>query len=372
MQVGITGATGFLGWHVRARLMAEGVRTVGADRATMADPDALDEFVRSSDCLVHLAGVNRAASDAEIEAGNRDLADRLAAALDRTKSTAPLVFSNSIQNDRDNAYGRSKRYAASLLADNSRRRNAPFLDLVLPHVFGEFGRPNYNSAVATFAHAMATGDEADVNRSGQLELVHAQAVAARVLEFVRRPAGGCERLRGRPTNVGDVWDLLERHHARYVEQQTVPAFADEFELRIFNTFRAQLFLNGHYPIAMTPHRDERGFFAELMRADGLGQTSISTSGPGILRGDHFHFEKVERFVVVDGHAEIKLRRVLTDDIQTFEVSGDVPVAIDMPTLTTHNIRNVGSGVLTTVFWAGDHFDPANTDTFVDPVEATAP
>jgi len=366
--VGVTGANGFLGWHVRARLHLADIEVVSATRDTFADPGLLDHFVQQSGAIIHVAGVNRANTDEEVADGNRELAQQLIDAMGRTGKTVPTLYTNSTQSERDNVYGRAKQAAADLLTAHCEEAGVPCLDLVLPHLFGEYGKPHYNSAVTTFAHELAVGGEPSVNRDGQLELLHAQDVAARVLDFIAAPTGGRARMTGVTISVGEVWDLMQTQHRRYANEFTVPDCANRFELQIFNTLRSQLYLNGFYPRSLTLHADNRGAFAELCRADCLGQTSVSTSVPGITRGDHFHLDKIERFIVLDGTATIRIRRVLTNEVTTHEVSGENPVYIDMPPLATHNITNTGDTTLTTLFWAADHFDPNNPDTYVDPVQ----
>lgn len=362
MKIGVTGASGFLGWHLGVRFELEGHDVVRATRETFTDPDMLRHFSTGLDVVVHAAGVNRSEDPKEIATANPGLAEQLGSALDAIGSTARVIYTNSIQSDAGTIYGNAKQAAADVLARRQARAGAGFVDLVLPHLFGEFGRPFYNSVVSTFAHALATGGEATVERDGRLELLHAQQVAVEILALLEGPATGRHRLGGRECSVGEVWDLLASQHARYVDESTIPLLADQHELRVFNTLRSQLYLNGHYPVAVTQHSDERGAFAELVRADGLGQTSVSTSKPGITRGDHYHLDKIERFVVIEGSARICVRRLGTNHVDVYDVTGDHPAIIDMPTLCTHNITNVGAQDLITVFWAGDHFDPGRPDT----------
>lgn len=368
MRIGITGAAGFLGWHLARRFELEGHEVASATRSTFADPAALQAFVTGTDAIVHAAGINRANDEAEIRDGNPALASQLVTAMQTAGVAVPLVYTNSTQSEHDNLYGNAKQAASQVLAAHQAEMDAPFIDLVLPHLFGEFGRPNYNSVVSTFAHALATGIEPNVHRDGQLELLHAQDVAAQVLELLVDPSTNRVRANGRPISVGEVWDTMQAQASRYMDDGTIPDTADKFELQLFNTLRSQLYAADHYPIDLTLHADARGAFSEMVRADGLGQTSISTSVPGITRGDHFHLDKIERFVVIRGTADIKVRQLGTEVIKSFAVSGDAPVVIDMPTLCTHNITNTGDDELITLFWAADHFDPGNPDTYVEPVE----
>jgi len=367
--VGITGSAGFLGWHLRARLHLEGIATISADRATFADEQQLDQFVSSSDVIVHVAGVNRAHDESEVTSGNRWLADRLIESMTRCERSIPVLYTNSTKIDQPGVYGQAKRAAGEQLETHQRSTGQPFVNLVLPHLFGEYGQPHYNSAVTTFAYALATKQPCEVNRNGQIELLHAQDASARIVEFIRRPASGTKTMAGTPISIGESWDLLQRQHGRYVTDGTVPAFDSRFELHMFNLLRSQLYLAGYYPVSISQHADHRGAFEELCRSDGLGQSSYSTSVPGVTRGDHYHLEKIERFVVIHGAAIIRLRRLLTNETVEFRVSGAEPVLIDMPPLTTHNITNAGGDLLGTFFWAADHFDPANPDTYPEPVSA---
>lgn len=368
--IGVTGAAGFLGWHLRCRIKLIGAQPLSADRSTFTDQEQLDDFVQRSDLIIHAAGVNRARPE-EVEAGNPALATALVEALERTGAAAPLLYTNSTHAAGDSIYGRSKRAAADILSAHQRQADMPFVDAVLPHLFGEFGRPDYNSAVSTFAFDLANQRTPSVNRDGSLELAHAQDVAAHLLDLVTNAKGiETDRFQGSHITVGEVWDIMANQHRRYTDDGTVPAFENQLELRLFNTLRSHLYSAGHYPVALVAHRDQRGAFIELARADGLGQTSLSTSAPGVVRGDHFHLDKIERFIVVDGTARITMRRVLTDEVVVADVSGDDPCFIDMPPLVTHKIENIGTGQLTTMFWAGDHFDPAVPDTWPELVGAS--
>ncbi len=377
-RIGVTGANGFLGWHFRCRLLLAGYpEPLLADRKTFADPAALAAFVEQSDAIVHLAGVNRASSDAEVVAGNDFLATSLAAALTAAPvapgGSRPVVYANSIKALDGGPYGEAKAKAATTLAAAQAQTGGGFADVLLPHLFGEFGVPFYNSAVTTFGYQLAVGETPRIDNDATLELLHAQDTSVGLLDQLAVLTSGQAdatqvRLDGHKILVSEAKAMLEGHHHRYVGQGTVPGFADRFEQQMFNLLRSQLFATGTRSFSITRHTDPRGFFSELIRNDGLGQSSISASVPGITRGDHFHVDKIERFLVVAGEARIRIRRLLTDEVHTFEVTGTEPVAIDMPPLCTHNITNTGSGEMLTFFWAADQFDPANPDTYPELVE----
>lgn len=368
MRIGITGAGGFLGWHTRCAALRSEIDVALADRSTFADPAKLDAFTAQSDAILHLAGVNRASSDSEVAAGNKFLADELSQSMKRVGSAPTVVYSNTTKIGDDSVYGQAKREAADILSSACSDLGGRFHSVVLPHLFGEYGVPFYNSAVTTFAHQFAIGQEPTVSGDGQLELLHAQTAAANMLELALQGGPPETRLAGRLIGVADAATMLRSFHNRYVGEGTIPRYDDLFELQMFNMLRSQLYLNDYYPVDLTLHADPRGSFAEIIRADGLGQTSISTTVPGISRGDHYHLHKIERFVVVGGKAQINLRRLFTNEIKRFDVQSESPVLIDMPPLCTHNIINTGDDLLTTLFWAGDHFDPGNPDTYAELVE----
>jgi UDP-2-acetamido-2,6-beta-L-arabino-hexul-4-ose reductase len=363
---GITGADGFLGSHLRCRLLtlpAVEVRT--ADLSTFADPAAVDVFLDGCDVVIHLAGVNRG-DPGEVAAGNINAARDLVAARERTGARFLLAYSNSTKAGEDNAYGQSKQQAAAILSESQQQSGDPFVELVLPHLFGEHGRPFYNSAVATFAHQLATGGTPKIMVDSELELVHAQEVAQAIVDAAVRGESAQLRPSGTRILVSDALALLQRLSSPYLASGLVPETESDFELRMFNMFRSQLF-PAHCPIPLTVHSDPRGRFFETIRSTGKGQASISTSAPGVTRGEHFHFDKIERFVVVSGEAVIQIRRLLHDEVHEYRVSGDEPVAVDMPTLHPHNITNVGPGELVTQFWTNDLFDPEHPDTIPSPV-----
>ena len=363
--VGVTGAAGFFGWHLRSRLHTFGWEYRLADRSTFQDPAALDVFVTESDVVVHLAGVNRANTDDEISAGNTGLAEALVEARRRTGASFSIVYANSIKADEPGVYGEAKADAAKQLAAATEEGGDFFVDILFPHLFGEFGRPFYNSGVTTFAHQLVNGEPSQVNE-GELELLHVQDASQLIMDSIK--AGKTEQLRpaGRKISVPEVYALMTRL-ADYATSGTIPEIVDdEFELRLFNTIRSQMWPSA-YPSDLTRHADERGAFFEVVRAWGQGQTSISTTVPGVTRGEHYHLDKVERFAVISGEAKIRVRRLFTDQTIEFDVRGDEPCFIDMPPLCTHDITNTGESELVTLFWSHDHFHPDNADTWPLPV-----
>ena len=360
MIIGITGADGLIGWHVRCRLYVEhDIEAIPIGRAGFREAGALESFVSKCDAIVHLAGVNRG-EESEVESVNPALARVLVSAMERCERTPHVVFASSTHIDSDTAYGRSKRATEEIFSEWAGRCGAVFTNMVLPHVYGECGRPFYNSVVSTFCYQLAEDETPKIEQDGRLELLHAQEVADLVLLSVRNRSVGEVRPSGRAMRVSEMLERVSLLAERY-KSGVIPAFEDIFDLRLFNTFRSYLFPK-HYPNLLKLNTDSRGSLFEAVKTDNGGQAFLSTTEPGITRGDHFHFNKVERFLVVQGQAVIRLRRMFDDKVIEFRVSGSEPTVVDMPTLHAHNITNTGDGELLTMFWSHEIFDPDHPDT----------
>lgn len=361
MKILVTGADGFLGWHTRARLSClTEHEVVPVGRETWADLPGLAE---GADAILHLAAMNKFTPEAED--ANAGLAADVAAAVKAAGGSPRIVYSNTIHSRTETSYGRGKALAARTLERVAAEVGGHFVDVVLPNLFGEHGRPNYNSFVATFADSVASGQQpAEVN-DREITVMHAQTAAQALIDALSTR----QQLMTPPataTTVRGVLDALTRFMDVYATGE-IPELRTPLDVSLFNTLRATLF-PAHYPIPLTAHADNRGRLVETVRAHGgTGQTFVSTTHPGITRGEHFHLAKVERFVVVGGEARISLRRLFHDEVLDFHVTGAEPVVIDMPTMWVHNITNTGSTELTTMFWTNTLFDPANPDTYWQPV-----
>ncbi|MEU7801100.1 NAD-dependent epimerase/dehydratase family protein [Micromonospora arborensis] len=367
LRLAITGAGGFLGWHVRVLARALGwPEPVVISRGDLFDEAALAARLDGVDRVLHLAGVNRG-DPVEVATANVDLAAALARGLRRC-GTPPgaVVFANSVQAGNCTPYGDAKAVAAATLA----AARPDLIDVLLPNLYGEHGRPHYNSVVATFCRLLAEGRTPQVHEDRQMELVHVTDAAARLLGV---PADGSWDPSMPMLRIG-VRELANRlaAFADIYRNGEIPRLVDRHDVRLFNTYRSQCF-PAHYPLPLPRHADARGELVEAVRAHGTaGQTFCSTTRPGIARGEHFHLAKVERFVVLRGSAEISLRRVSEDTVVRFQVSGDEPVVVDMPTMWAHKIVNTGSDELFTLFWVNELFDPARPDTYPERVEAAEP
>lgn len=361
MRIIVTGADGFLGWHTRARLRARTPHVViPVGRSGWSN---LAELAQEADAVLHLAGVNRG-TDPDLMADNVGLADDLAAAVRGSLKPPVVVFANSVRAGEDTAYGASKKEAATILARAAADKGSRFVDVALPNLFGEHGRPGYNSFVATFVATVTQGEVPSIT-DREIELLHAQAAAQTLIDSVTETSDEI-RPRGTLTTVGAVFSALREQHDRY-RTGDIPSLNSRLEIDLFNTLRAAM-VREHQPISLPRRTDARGALVETVRAHGSeGQTFVSTTRPGVTRGEHLHLRKIERFVVVAGRARISLRRVLTDEIMHVDVTGEAPVAVDMPTLWAHSITNTGDSELTTIFWTNELFNPEDPDTYPEDV-----
>lgn len=370
-KVVVTGARGLIGWHAHARLHAANCAAafkgdpapyeiVALGHAEFDDDTALTRALTGADAVLHFAGVNRAPDD-EVEAANPAIARRLLAHCEEAGVIPHIVYANSTHAASDTPYGRSKRIAGEVIGAFTPR----YSDLVLPHIFGEGARPYYNNVTATFIDKILKGEEITPNPDGKVQLLHAGTAAQAAIDALTQGQSGQIIPAPHPMSVPDLLAKLQGFHDSY-SANIYPDLSDPFDVALFNSYRAASYPDG-WPRPLRLNSDPRGTLFEAVKGGGGGQCFLSTTEPGITRGDHFHLDKVERFLVVQGEAIIRIRKVLSDEVWDYPVSGAAPAPVDMPSLHTHSIENVGKGPLLTLFWTHDLFDPANPDTYADKV-----
>lgn len=366
-RIAVTGFDGFVGWHVRCAARARwGGDIVGLGIEEFADPTLMDAGLADVDAVIHLAGVNRAEDPAEIERTNPWLAEQLVASLRRLDRPVPVVYGNSIHSFGDTVFGVAKRKSAEILAAWGEEVGAAVMDVAMPNLFGEHGLPNYNSVVATFCHTIAGGGSPSVVDDKELPLLYVGEVADRLLDLAVSPRGGQVLLEGRSTWVSEVASRLTTIASDY-RTGKLPDLSDPFTKQLFNTYRSATFPD-HFPIHPAPAEDPRGRLVEAVKASG-GEVQVfySSTNPGFTRGQHWHRHKVERFLVLSGSGTIRLRKLFSDEVVEFPVSGEKPAIVDMPTFWAHSITNTGDVPMVTLFFADELFDPANPDTIPEEV-----
>ncbi len=368
MRIGITGSNGFIGWHLRCYLKTRNdvdeVRLAGRD--VFQSLEKLVEFVDGVDVIVHLAGVNRA-EPKELVEGNAEPAAQLVKALEQVGINPFLIYTSSTQAVvASSPYGEGKAAVSEIFQTWATNSSARFVNLIVPHVFGEYGRPNYNSAVATFAHQVAAGEVPSIHNDGQLELVHVQDLVEQIINLFEQGVSGDVRVEGRAIGVIEVADQLKLLHHTYVDEGQFPDLSDHFTRCLFNTFRGAIAYSERHRVVIK-HEDYRGWLVEAVKVNSGGQCFVSTTKPGITRGNHFHLRKVERFIVLQGKAKIQLRKLFSNEIVSYTLDGSVPSYVDIPTMHTHSITSVGEDELITLFWTDEFFDPDIPDTTFEEV-----
>jgi UDP-2-acetamido-2,6-beta-L-arabino-hexul-4-ose reductase len=370
LRVGITGQAGFIGTHLCNHLrLQEDIVLVNFDKTFFQDEPQLRAFVKQCDVIVHLAAMNRHNDPETLYQTNIDLVKKLIGALEKEQVKPHIIFSSSTHEERDSHFGRSKKSGRLLFLDWARQHHAPFTGLVIPNVFGPFGNPYYNSVIATFSHQLTHDETPKVDTDRTLQLIYIGELVDEIWKIIRDKREESEYLLSHTAEakVSEILALLETYRDQYFTNNILPDISNRFELNLFNTFRSYIDYASHYPVLLKSNKDDRGVFVETVKALTGGQFSYSTTRPGVTRGNHFHTRKIERFAVIDGKAVIELRRIGTNEILLFELDGEAPAFVDMPVWYTHNITNVGSGDLLTLFWINEFFDPNDPDTFYEKV-----
>lgn len=375
-KIGITGQAGFVGNHLYTALsLDETVELIPFERAYFNDIVALEKFVVQCDTIVHLAAMNRHDDMNIIYNTNLKLVDSLITACKNTSVTPHIIFSSSSQESRDNLYGKSKKEGKEKFVKWAAEEKGKFSSLTIPNVFGPFGKPNYNSVVATFCYKVTRGEEPTIIQDGEVGLIYVNELVSIFIETIKNNSdadligANSYEINIQPTSknkVSRILALLNRFKSDYMGNGIFPSLEDPFEKALFNTFRCYV-PEDHYPVKFTKHTDPRGSFVEIARTQTSGQFSFSTTVPGITRGNHFHTRKAERFAVISGKALIQLRKIGTDDVIDYHLDGEEPAYVDMPIWYTHNIKNVGDEELITLFWINEPYDPEDADTYFEDV-----
>ncbi|HIZ26136.1 NAD-dependent epimerase/dehydratase family protein [Barnesiella sp. An55] len=377
IRIGVTGQSGFVGTHLynTLGLYPDEFERVPFEDSFFADRERLESFVQSCDAIVHLAAVNRHPDAQVLYETNVGLVRQLVEAMEATGARPYVLFSSSTQEERDNEYGRSKRDGRQMFEEWARRSGASFTGMVVPNVFGPFGRPNYNSFIATFAHKLTHGEEPVVMQDSAVHLIYVGSLCEHIVKQIRRHAVALEPQVERDEvpfdfvmKVSEVLERFGQYKSLYLEQGIVPSLSSRHEWNLFNTFRSYIDMAHHFPVQLVQHTDARGSFVETVKMGVGGQVSFSTTVPGVTRGNHYHTRKMERFVVIKGKARIQLRKVGTDEILNYYLDGDHPAYVDMPVWYTHNISNIGNEILYAQFWINEWYDPNDGDTYFEPVE----
>lgn len=399
MKILVTGAKGFVGKNLVAQLKnikegkAKSYGDVSVSEIYEFDIDStldeLDTYCKNADFVFNLAGVNRPVDDEEFMKGNFGFASTLLDGLRKYKNTCPVMLSSSIQATLqgrfgDSKYGRSKKAGEELFFQYSKETGARVLVYRFPNLFGKWCRPNYNSAIATFCNNIANDLPIQVNdRSTQLELLYIDDLVDEMIAALKGEEHYCEfngldtvlDEKGRYCTVpmvhkitlGEIVDLLYMFKSQ-PSTLLIPSIPENsFAKKLYSTYLSYLPKN-KIAFSLKMNVDDRGSFTELIKTLDKGQVSINISKPGITKGQHWHNTKWEFFIVVSGKGLIQQRKIGTDEVLNFEVSGDKIEAVHMLPGYTHNIINLSNtDNLVTVMYCNECFDPNKPDTYFEPV-----
>ncbi|WP_283129605.1 capsular polysaccharide biosynthesis protein CapF [Allofournierella massiliensis] len=399
MNILVTGASGFVGKNLvyNLRNIAQGKNRTRPNLSINeifeydldTDPALLDKFCAEADFVFNLAGVNRPKDQSEFMQGNFGFATVLLDTLKKHNNTCPVMLSSSIQATLigrygQSDYGKSKLAGEELFFTYAQGTGAKVLVYRFPNLFGKWCRPNYNSAVATFCNNIANDLPIQVNDpSTELELLYIDDLVEEMLNALeskehRCNYNGLEAVadnQGRycfvPTThkatLGQIVELLESFHDQPKTLQLPEISAGSFAKKLYSTYLSYL-PKEKTCFSLKMNCDERGSFTEMLKTANCGQISVNISKPGITKGQHWHNTKWEFFIVVAGTALIQQRKVDTDEVLEFKVSGENIQAVHMLPGYTHNIINLSETEdLVTVMWANESFDPGHPDTYFEPV-----
>ncbi len=369
MRILVTGANGFIGRNLCVKLAERpGVEIVRVTRET--NEQQLQSDVAGADFIFHLAGINRPQDPDEFQRGNLDFTAKLAGLIAKSGRRTPIVFTSSIQAERENDYGRSKLMAENVLRDLAEQEKLPLHLFRLPNVFGKWCRPDYNSVVATYCHNIARelpirlDDPAAV-----LNLVYIDDVLDSFLALLDGAEySGTERHIDLvyQISLGDLAEKL-KSFADGREKISVGKVGVGLDRALYATYVSYLPAE-NFSHVVTRHADPRGVFVEMLKTPESGQFSYFTAHPGITRGGHYHHTKTEKFLVIKGQAKFGFRHILSNEYRVLFTSGEAPEIVDTVPGWTHDITNVGTDEMIVMLWANEVFDRDRPDTYARPVE----
>ncbi len=369
MKILITGAEGFVGKNLISELRNQGFSDL-LEYDINKNNELLDDFARDCQFVFHLAGVNRPENPEDFMKGNFGFTTELLDALKKHNNKAPVLISSSIQAALDNPYGQSKKAGEDLMFAYSKETGTKVYVYRLPNVFGKWCRPNYNSAVATFCNNIAHDLPVQINDPNvMMQLVYIDDVVA---SFIDKLRNGSNQPKDFETvdpvheiQLGEIVRLLHSFK-QSMGNLLIPDMADAFNKKLYSTYLSYL-PTDQFSYLLKMNIDHRGSFTEFLKTEERGQVSVNISKPGITKGNHWHHTKNEKFLVVTGKGVIRFRKIDSNEIIEYHVSGEKLEVVDIPVGYTHNIENIGDIDMVTMMWVNEVFDKERPDTYFLPV-----
>lgn len=369
MKVLITGSRGFIGKNLVENLKRRPDIEIYQYNSDSTDEE-LEKYCRDCDFVVNLAGVNRSTDKDKFVNGNLGVTEKVVQFLKKHGNKAPILLSSSIQADNNTDYGISKKLAEDFLLDYHEHEGTDVLIYRFPNVFGKWGKPNYNSVVATFCYNISRDLPIVINnRDADVKFVYIDDVVQEITNAID----------GHPNQVGQFYEVQETYDRKVGEvADLIQSFKDSrtnlnvvdakdaFAKKLYSTYLSYLSANA-FDYALAMHSDDRGSFLEILKFDSAGQISVNIAKPNITKGNHWHNTKNEKFIVLKGKGVIRFRRPFEKEVYEYDVSGENLKVVDIPCGYIHNITNVGEEDLIFMIWANEVFDPNNPDTYYEEV-----
>lgn len=369
MKILVTGSNGFIAKNLIVELRNRGYEDLLlCNRDTSMEE--LEQYIEECDVLVHLAGVNRPIREEEYYIENVGFTEKLIKLLENNHKKISMLFSSTIHTGRHKCYEESKQQGEKILQEYARESGSSLFIFRLPNVFGKWCRPNYNSVVATFCYNVSHGLDIKVNDpDARMNLVYIDDVVNEFISCIDRGSEAVseyvEISQSYQTTVGEVARaIMSFKQGR--EQLETPYVGNPLIKKLYSTYLSYMEPED-YRYELKMNMDARGSFTEFLRSQNFGQVSVNVAKPGIVKGNHWHHTKVEKFLVVKGKASIKFRNIITGRVIEYIVSDQKLEVVDIPVGYTHNIMNVGTEDLVTIMWANETFDKDRPDTYYEEV-----
>lgn len=370
MKILVTGSNGFIGKNLIAELHNRGYDDI-YEYHHNSDQHVLEEYAKDCGFVFHLAGVNRPDQEEDFLRGNYEFTLKIIDALKKSGNNAPILMTSTIQAILDNPYGRSKKMGEELLIKCCAESDRLCMIYRLQNVYGKWCRPNYNSVVATFCYNIARDLPITISdKKAEINLIYIDDVVSTLISAMK---GGQKGARDGFYYVNAVSSVSLGKIAKKIQEfrdsridLSIPNMQDDFTRKLYSTYLSYIPEDQFsYPLKM--NIDHRGSFTEMIRTKDRGQISVNIIKPDITKGNHWHHTKNEKFFVISGKGIIRFRKIGSNEVNTYEVSGDKLEVVDIAPGYTHNITNIGNVDMITIIWANELFDPQNPDTYFQEV-----
>lgn len=365
MNILVTGSNGFVGKNLIVELKNQGFENIFAyDKDT--GEQLLDAYCAQADFVFHLAGINRPKHEADFLEGNFGFTSTLLNKLKEHDNICPIMIASSIQAKLDNPYGKSKKAGEDLMKAYQRETGAKVYIYRFTNLYGKWSQPNYNTVVATFCYKIARGEEVTVNDpNAKIKLCYIDDVVRNLIDCLNSnpvfEEGYCVVPQQDETTVGQLAQTIQSFKDSR-KDLSIANLDKRLDKNLYSTYLSFLPEDSFsYPLKM--NKDNRGSFTEFIRTSDRGQVSVNISKSGVVKGNHWHYTKNEKFLVVNGQGVIRFRKVNSDKVIEYHVSGDKLEVVDIPVGYTHNIENIGQSDMVTVMWVNEPFDPDHPDTY---------